>query len=102
MIRIVSILVMIHNPSEDIRRFVSTGPKSYSYICNTGTEKVKFKGVQLSFRDNLREITFESVGKNLFGEISKISLPLHVQFMRQKFNGIIYNQLQSNIFKTYI
>ena len=54
--------------NENIEKFVSTGPKSYSYICNTGREIVRFNGVQLSLCDNLREIALKSIRKLLLDE----------------------------------
>jgi len=77
-------------PRTFITHFASIAPKSYSYRCNDGTETCKFKGITLNYL-NSQKINFDSLKDLLLGNKQTISLVPQVQFVREKFNGQIFN-----------
>lgn len=83
-------------PNVHITRFASTAPKSYAYKCNDGSEVTKFKGVTLNFQ-NSAKVNFDAVRDLVFGDLKDITLNPQTQFVRSKFDGMIFN---SDLVKT--
>lgn len=80
-----------------IVRFVSTGPKSYSYILSNGESKIKIKGITLNFL-NKKLLNFDSLHDIVFNG-GQLKTPAKVQFVRDKFRGKIYNRPEQKTFK---
>ena len=80
-----------------IEQFISTGPKSYGYRLSNDKTVLKIKGITLN-HVNRQVINFESL-KNVLFEKRELKTPFKTQFVRDKFNGRIFNMNQRKTFR---
>ena len=79
-------------PNAYIDSFISSGPKSYGYKLSTGESVLKIKGITLT-EINSKVINYEGLRKVLF-EQERLKTPFKTQFVRDKYNGRIFNRKQ--------
>ena len=80
-----------------IESFMSSGPKSYGYKMSNGQTVLKIKGISLT-DINSKVINYEGLRKVLF-EKETLKTPFKTQFVRDKYNGRIFNRKQPKSFR---
>ena len=80
-----------------IKCFMSTGPKSYCYKVSNGEIVLKIKGITLS-HVNRQILNFDSLQTVLF-EKKELKTPFKIQFVRDKYNGRIFNRNERKTFR---
>ena len=88
------------NPSEHIVEFVTTGPKSYAYLTNKGTQECKVRGFSLKNYTNCKLVNFDLLKLIVKEDQSKyVEVPNDRKICRDKKLGILYNRKESKCYK---
>lgn len=82
---------------EFIQKFVSSGPKCYSYITNKGKQVTKVKGVTLNF-GNSEKIDYEAMKKIVEGKVNEIETKQLV-FSHDRNEGVMATYVGEKMFK---
>jgi hypothetical protein len=80
-----------------IKEFVTTGPKSYAFLTDTGVQHCTLKGITYN---NLvsHKLNFEQIKKIVYNQEEVISVPQY-KFCRKKMKWIVYTEVQEKKFR---
>jgi G:T-mismatch repair DNA endonuclease (very short patch repair protein) len=85
-------------PNVHITEYVSSGPKSYAYMCSDGSCVVKLKGISRNYT-NCQTIDMETIKKVVFGEVASVDLPKYNQICKDKYHSIVFNREQKKSYR---
>jgi hypothetical protein len=81
-----------------IVEFITSGPKSYAYRLNDGTEVCKVKGFTLNYQ-NSQLINFDAIKSIVMDPTQKINTVNPSKITRHKYNSQLYNRPETKQFR---
>ncbi|XP_053383484.1 uncharacterized protein LOC123561229 [Mercenaria mercenaria] len=88
------------NPGEHIVEFVTTGPKSYAYLTNKGTQECKVRGFSLKSYTNSKLIDFDLLKQIIIKDQSRyVDVCNDRKICRDKKSSILYNRKEVKRYK---
>ena len=88
------------NPNEHIVEFVTTGPKSYAYLTNNGTQECKVRGFSLKNYTNSKLVNFDILKQIITQDQSKsVDIVNEKKICRNKKTSILYNRKETKCYR---